>query len=179
MPGNDRQQSPNMLSLDGLEMIAVLVVMGLFIKVLEQFGMFEPVGGEGNEFSLRCVGLITGQFRHSNNQFTDVTGDACVFWYFQLHFPFPLVLSRLQSCLRVWVTSATVGHAIPSLSTSVSLTHTYTHTHTRRVTLAVCEASLWPWGVCFYPLIDNTMDRVGLSAMRQPYCQYTQHMVSV
>lgn len=36
-----------MLSLDGLEMIAVLVVMGLFIKVLEQFGMFEPVGGEG------------------------------------------------------------------------------------------------------------------------------------
>lgn len=37
-----------MLSLDGLEMIAVLVVMGLFIKVLEQFGMFEPVGGEGN-----------------------------------------------------------------------------------------------------------------------------------
>lgn len=36
-----------MLSMDGLEMIAVLVVMGLFIKVLEQFGMFEPVGGEG------------------------------------------------------------------------------------------------------------------------------------
>lgn len=41
-----------MLSLDGLEMIAVLVVMGLFIKVLEQFGMFEPVGGEGNGFVL-------------------------------------------------------------------------------------------------------------------------------
>lgn len=37
-----------MLTLDGLEIIAVLVVMGLFIKVLEQFGMFEPVGGEGN-----------------------------------------------------------------------------------------------------------------------------------
>ncbi|CAG09359.1 unnamed protein product, partial [Tetraodon nigroviridis] len=35
-----------MLTLDGLEIIAVLVVMGLFIKVLEQFGMFEPVGGE-------------------------------------------------------------------------------------------------------------------------------------
>ena len=46
--GDDRQWSPKMLSLDGLEMIAVLVVMGLFIKVLEQFGMFEPVGGEGN-----------------------------------------------------------------------------------------------------------------------------------
>ncbi|KAL7855420.1 hypothetical protein AOLI_G00190240 [Acnodon oligacanthus] len=38
-----------MMNLDGLEMIAVLVVMGLFIKVLEQFGLFEPVGGEGNE----------------------------------------------------------------------------------------------------------------------------------
>lgn len=49
---DDRQWSPKMLSLDGLEMIAVLVVMGLFIKVLEQFGMFEPVGGEGNGFSL-------------------------------------------------------------------------------------------------------------------------------
>lgn len=48
--GDERQRSPKMLSLDGLEMIAVLVVMGLFIKVLEQFGMFEPVGGEGNGF---------------------------------------------------------------------------------------------------------------------------------
>lgn len=46
--GNDRRRSPKMLTLDGLEIIAVLVVMGLFIKVLEQFGMFEPVGGEGN-----------------------------------------------------------------------------------------------------------------------------------
>lgn len=46
--GDDIQRSRKMLSLDGLEMIAVLVVMGLFIKVLEQFGMFEPVGGEGN-----------------------------------------------------------------------------------------------------------------------------------
>ncbi|TSP25422.1 hypothetical protein Baya_9647 [Bagarius yarrelli] len=35
-----------MINLDGLEMIAVLVVMGLFIKVLEQFGLFDPVGGE-------------------------------------------------------------------------------------------------------------------------------------
>lgn len=59
--GDDRQWSPKMLSLDGLEMIAVLVVMGLFIKVLEQFGMFEPVGGEGNRFSLRFVGIIMGQ----------------------------------------------------------------------------------------------------------------------
>lgn len=52
VPGDDIQRSPKMLSLDGLEMIAVLVVMGLFIKVLEQFGMFEPVGGEGNNFFL-------------------------------------------------------------------------------------------------------------------------------
>lgn len=44
-----------------------------------------------------------------------------------------------------------------TLSLPLSLTHT--------VTLAVCEASLCPWGVCFYPLIDNTMDRVGLSAV--------------
>lgn len=66
--GNDRQWSPKMLSLDGLEMIAVLVVMGLFIKVLEQFGMFEPVGGEGNGFSLRFVGLITGQLSYTKNQ---------------------------------------------------------------------------------------------------------------
>lgn len=50
-----------MLSLDGLEMIAVLVVMGLFIKVLEQFGMFEPVGGEGNGFYQRFIGLMIGQ----------------------------------------------------------------------------------------------------------------------
>lgn len=63
MLGNDRQWHPKMLSLDGLEMIAVLVVMGLFIKVLEQFGMFEPVGGEGNGFSLRFVGLIMYEFR--------------------------------------------------------------------------------------------------------------------
>lgn len=42
-----------MLNLDGLEMIAVLVVMGLFIKVLEQFGLFEPVGGEGKSFEGR------------------------------------------------------------------------------------------------------------------------------
>lgn len=80
---------------------------------------------------------------------------VCKNWNFHLQCSFPLVLNGLQSCLRVWVTSATVGHA--TLSPSLSLTHT--------VTLAVCEASLCPWGVCFYPLIDNTMDRVGLSAV--------------
>lgn len=48
-----------MLTLDGLEIIAVLVVMGLFIKVLEQFGMFEPVGGEGNGSYGRFVALLS------------------------------------------------------------------------------------------------------------------------
>ena len=47
MLGDERGASHKILSMDGLEMIAVLVVMGLFIKVLEQFGMFEAVGGEG------------------------------------------------------------------------------------------------------------------------------------
>ncbi|XP_041124871.1 transmembrane prolyl 4-hydroxylase-like [Polyodon spathula] len=35
------------MNLEGLEMIAVLVVLGLFVKVLEQFGLFEPIGVEG------------------------------------------------------------------------------------------------------------------------------------
>lgn len=48
-----------MLTMEGLEIIAVLVVMGLFIKVLEQFGMFEPVGGEGNGTYGRFVPLLT------------------------------------------------------------------------------------------------------------------------
>ena len=74
--GDDRQWSPKMLSLDGLEMIAVLVVMGLFIKVLEQFGMFEPVGGEGNGFSLRFVSLITGKLGYGRDH--DFEGGAGV-----------------------------------------------------------------------------------------------------
>lgn len=50
-----------MMNLDGLEMIAVLVVMALFIKVLEQFGLFEPVGGEGNTlFHMNgCINWLT------------------------------------------------------------------------------------------------------------------------
>lgn len=36
------------MNLEGLEMIAVLVVLVLFVKVLEQFGLFEPVSLEGN-----------------------------------------------------------------------------------------------------------------------------------
>ncbi|OBS69502.1 hypothetical protein A6R68_01939 [Neotoma lepida] len=35
------------MTLEGLEMVAVLVVLVLFIKVLEQFGLFEPVSLEG------------------------------------------------------------------------------------------------------------------------------------
>uniref|UniRef100_A0A674B1G1 Potassium voltage-gated channel interacting protein 2 n=1 Tax=Salmo trutta TaxID=8032 RepID=A0A674B1G1_SALTR len=47
-----------MLSLDGLEMIAVLVLMGLFVKVLEQFGLFEVVRWEDSvedDFELSTV----------------------------------------------------------------------------------------------------------------------------
>lgn len=36
------------MNLEGLEMVAVLVVLALFVKVLEQFGLFEPVSLEGN-----------------------------------------------------------------------------------------------------------------------------------
>lgn len=36
------------MTLAGLEMVAVLVVLVLFVKVLEQFGLFEPVSLEGN-----------------------------------------------------------------------------------------------------------------------------------
>ncbi|XP_057362226.1 Kv channel-interacting protein 2 isoform X4 [Manis pentadactyla] len=36
------------MNLEGLEMVAVLVVLALFVKVLEQFGLFEPVSLEGH-----------------------------------------------------------------------------------------------------------------------------------
>lgn len=42
------------MNLEGLEMIAVLVVLVLFIKVLEQFGLFEPVSLEGNGYGRCC-----------------------------------------------------------------------------------------------------------------------------
>lgn len=53
------------MNLEGLEMVAVLVVLVLFVKVLEQFGLFEPVSLEGNpgvwaagwrDTSLQCWG---------------------------------------------------------------------------------------------------------------------------
>lgn len=69
--GDARRRSPRMLSLDGLEMIAVLVVMGLFIKVLEQFGMFEPVGGEGKAKAFPSAGVSTP----ADSEFK---GHACV-----------------------------------------------------------------------------------------------------
>ncbi|MBN3273831.1 KCIP2 protein, partial [Polyodon spathula] len=46
------------MNLEGLEMIAVLVVLGLFVKVLEQFGLFEPIGVEDStedDFELSTV----------------------------------------------------------------------------------------------------------------------------
>lgn len=42
------------MNLEGLEMIAVLVVLLLFVKVLEQFGLFEPVAVEGNLMIKLC-----------------------------------------------------------------------------------------------------------------------------
>lgn len=100
---------------------------------------------------------------------------VCTCWYFHLQWPFPVVLTELQSWLKVWVTNGTVGRPtlpplplfLPSLSFSLSFYFSLLlfSSHTHRVTLAVCEASLCPWGVCFYPLINNTMDRVSLSAV--------------
>lgn len=47
------------MNLEGLEMVAVLVVLALFVKVLEQFGLFEPVSLEGNP-CLGRSGLLAG-----------------------------------------------------------------------------------------------------------------------
>lgn len=44
------------MNLEGLEMVAVLVVLALFVKVLEQFGLFEPVSLEGNPGVWLCLG---------------------------------------------------------------------------------------------------------------------------
>lgn len=68
--GDDTQRSPKMLSLDGLEIIAVLVVMGLFIKVLEQFGMFDPVGGEGNRIVL-FSGVVVYKYCRVKTNFSE------------------------------------------------------------------------------------------------------------
>lgn len=43
------------MNLEGLEMVAVLVVLALFVKVLEQFGLFEPVSLEGNPDVWECL----------------------------------------------------------------------------------------------------------------------------
>lgn len=43
------------MNLEGLEMVAVLVVLALFVKVLEQFGLFEPVSLEGNLGVWACL----------------------------------------------------------------------------------------------------------------------------
>lgn len=49
---------PFTMNLEGLEMIAVLVVLVLFVKVLEQFGLFEPVSLEGNLQGTCGVGKV-------------------------------------------------------------------------------------------------------------------------
>lgn len=48
------------MTLAGLEMVAVLVVLVLFVKVLEQFGLFEPVSLEGNPGSWAYVSYCLG-----------------------------------------------------------------------------------------------------------------------
>lgn len=48
------------MTLAGLEMVAVLVVLVLFVKVLEQFGLFEPVSLEGNPGSWAYVSYYLG-----------------------------------------------------------------------------------------------------------------------
>lgn len=48
------------MTLEGLEMVAVLVVLVLFVKVLEQFGLFEPVSLEGNPSSWACLSCYLG-----------------------------------------------------------------------------------------------------------------------
>lgn len=48
------------MSLQGLEVVAVLVVLVLFVKVLEQFGLFEPVSLEGNPGSWAYLSYCVG-----------------------------------------------------------------------------------------------------------------------
>lgn len=48
------------MTLEGLEMVAVLVVLVLFVKVLEQFGLFEPVSLEGNPSSWARLSCYLG-----------------------------------------------------------------------------------------------------------------------
>lgn len=36
--------------MEGMEIIAIAVVMGLFIVVLKQFGLWEPLSLEGKDF---------------------------------------------------------------------------------------------------------------------------------
>ena len=149
-----------MLSLDGLEMIAVLVVMGLFIKVLEQFGMFEPVGGEGNGFDSEICWFDNCGFKKKTN--VQILKQCVLELIFSSAVPIPSGPGWAA------VLSEGLGYRCNSgPCNTLSLLHTHTHTHSYRVTLAVCEASLCPWGVCFYPLIDTTMGRMGLSAVQR------------
>lgn len=39
--------------MDGMEVIAILVVIGLFVVVLKQFGIWEPLSLEGKKASLK------------------------------------------------------------------------------------------------------------------------------
>lgn len=41
------------MEMDGMEVIAILVVIGLFVVVLKQFGIWEPLSLEGKRASLK------------------------------------------------------------------------------------------------------------------------------
>lgn len=48
------------MGLDGMEVIAIVVVIGLFVVVLKQFGIWEPLSLEGKTYKEQVVlGYLT------------------------------------------------------------------------------------------------------------------------
>ncbi len=48
------------MGLDGMEVIAILVVIGLFVVVLKQFGIWEPLSLEGKTKKSKFGGIQSG-----------------------------------------------------------------------------------------------------------------------
>ncbi len=48
------------MGLDGMEVIAILVVIGLFVVVLKQFGIWEPLSLEGKTKKSKCGEIQSG-----------------------------------------------------------------------------------------------------------------------
>lgn len=142
-----------MMNLDGLEMIAVLVVMGLFIKVLEQFGLFEPVGGEGNALvSSWQSGLLLHcgeqSCRTAKARISVVCECVCVARGSSSAkiLQYPLLVPMGPSCgerLGVWLLSATVGFETLSRQSLYCPHPTPSCPHVR----------------CTYSLIDSTAQK--------------------